>query len=70
MAIRSTEPASSMNQRDFVALMALQGMLANADYMKGSDLRRDLGAAARKAYDMADVMIALSEAEQRPKAKP
>ncbi|HEY3391722.1 MAG TPA: hypothetical protein VGK58_03375 [Lacipirellulaceae bacterium] len=69
MAIQKNELASSMTQRDFVALMALQGMLANADYMKGSDLRRDLSVAARKAYDMADAMIALSEAEQKTKSK-
>jgi hypothetical protein len=58
-----------MNQRDWVAVMALQGILANADYVKGSDLRRDVSVAARKAYDIADAMIVLSEAEQRPKAK-
>jgi hypothetical protein len=69
MAIRSNESASSMTQRDFVALMTLQGMLANPDYMKGSDLRRDLSVAARKAYDMADAMISLSEADQKSKAK-
>ena len=69
MAIRSSDPASSMNQRDWVAVMALQGILANADYIKGSDLRRDVSVAARKAYDLADAMIALSEAEQKAKAK-
>jgi hypothetical protein len=69
MAIRSTELASSMNQRDWVAVMALQGILANADYVKGSDLRRDVSVAARKAYDIADAMIALSEAENKAKAK-
>jgi hypothetical protein len=69
MAIRASEPASSMTQRDFVALMALQGILANADYIKGSDLRRDSSVAARKAYDIADAMIALSDAGQKAKAK-
>jgi hypothetical protein len=27
-----------MNQRDWVAVMALQGILANSDYVKGADL--------------------------------
>jgi hypothetical protein len=41
MPIRNSEPASSMNQRDREAVMALQGVLANAEYVKGSALRRD-----------------------------
>jgi hypothetical protein len=69
MAIQKDELATSINQRDWVAVMALQGMLANADYIKGSDLRRDVSVAAKKAYDMADAMIELSESGQRPKAK-
>jgi hypothetical protein len=69
MAIQKKDLAGSMNQRDWTAVMALRGILANADYVKGSDLRRDVSVAARKAYDIADAMIVLSEAEQRPKAK-
>jgi hypothetical protein len=69
MPIRRTDPASAMSQRDWVAVMALQGILANSDYVKGADLRRDSSVAAKKAYDLADAMIALSEAEQKPKAK-
>jgi hypothetical protein len=69
MAIQKDELATSMNQRDWVAVMVLQGMLANPDYIKGSDLRRDVSVAARKAYDLADAMIELSETGQRTKAK-
>ncbi|HEX2474048.1 MAG TPA: hypothetical protein VHK01_04850 [Lacipirellulaceae bacterium] len=69
MAIEKDELASSMKQRDWVAVMALQGILSNADYVKGSDLRRDVSVAAKKAYDLADAMIELSESGQRPKAK-
>ena len=69
MAIKRNELASSMNQRDWVALMALQGILANADYVKGPDLRRDVNVAAKKAHDLADAMIALSEGDQKAKAK-
>ncbi len=49
--------------------MALQGILANADYVKGPDLRRDVSVAAKKAYELADAMIEFSETGQRPKAK-
>jgi hypothetical protein len=69
MAIQKNELASSLNQRDWVAVMALQGILANADYVKGPDLRRDVSVAAKKAYELADAMIEFSETGQRPKAK-
>jgi hypothetical protein len=61
MPIRKNEPYTALNQRDWVAVMALQGILANSDYVKGSDLRRDVTVAARKAYDLADAMITVSE---------
>ncbi len=69
MAIQKEELASSLNQRDWVAVMAVQGILANADYVKGPDLRRDVSVAAKKAYDLADAMIELSETGRRSKAK-
>jgi hypothetical protein len=69
VAIQKDELFTSIEQRDWVAVMALQGILANADYIKGSDLRRDPSVAAKKAYELADAMIELSATGQRPKAK-
>ena len=67
MPIRRNEPHSNLNQRDWVAVLALQGILANSDYVKGSDLRRDVTVAARKAYELADAMIAASEVGEKAK---
>jgi hypothetical protein len=65
MPIRKNEPLTALNQRDWVAVMALQGILANSDYIKGSDLRRDVTVAARKAYELADAMITVSETSDK-----
>jgi hypothetical protein len=61
MAIQVNKLASEMLQRDFVALMILQGLLSNSDYVTGADLRRDKVVAPRKAYELADVLIAESQ---------
>jgi hypothetical protein len=60
MAIQVNKPASEMLQRDFVAVMILQGLLSNSDYVTGADLRRDKIVAPKKAYELADVLIAES----------
>jgi hypothetical protein len=60
MAIQVNKPASEMLQCDFVAVMLLQGLLANSDYVTGADLRRDKIVAPKKAYELADVLIAES----------
>jgi hypothetical protein len=61
MAIQVNKPVSEMPQRDFVAVMLLQGLLANSDYVTGADLRRDKIVAPKKAYELADVLIAESQ---------
>jgi hypothetical protein len=62
MAIQENKLASELLQRDFAAIMILQGLLANSDYIKGADLRRDKIVAPKKAYELADALIAESRA--------
>ena len=52
--INPTGSSSGINQRDFAALMAMQGLVAASEFNEGPQ------AAAERAYQYADAMIAAS----------
>ena len=53
----------SITNRDWLAAMAMQGLLANAECVKPADLRRSVNVIAERAYEVADAMLTLSKAQ-------
>ena len=55
----------SITNRDWLAAVAMQGLLANPECVKPADLRRSVNVIAERAYEVADAMLALSAAQSK-----